>query len=154
MAKQKAMLKYEGTVASAVNDAFNVIEELANEMREAFDNTPESLQSSGAGEARGDAADTLEQISEPDIDEAIAEVPVVFNYAPLNRRASRSDRLGDGLRSAYAAVEALEKLVEEKLPEDGDKIGDLDANDVRNVIDEIQGMIDEAESVNFPGMYG
>lgn len=153
MAK-KAMLKYEGTVAGAVNDAFNVIEELAGEMREAYDSTPESLQSSGVGEARGEAADTLEQISEPDVPGDIAEVAVTFEYLPPKRRASRADRLADGLQSAAHAIEALEALVEEKLPNDGDKIGELDADDVRAVIDEIQGMIDEAEGVSFPGMYG
>ena len=204
------------TVADAISTAFGVITELAEEMREAFDNTPESLQSSGAGEARGEAADALEQISEPDVPEGLGDLPVTFSLLPLPRKASRADRLSDGLEYAKQAISVLEdhkqKLEDGNADEDegwedyeGEdaKVVLLDehdpeaftkaivdafeekmatkvilmddrggtgaikallmglereevasADDVDTFIDEVQAMVDEAEEVSFPGMFG
>jgi len=106
------------TVAEAITTAFSTIEELAEEMRKAYDNTPESLQNSGAGEARGEAADALEGIEEPEAPGSIQDLAVVVSQLPLKRKASRGDRLAHGLAYAYAAIEALENhTVEEPAPD-------------------------------------
>ncbi len=152
--KKREPVLISTNVADAVSTAFCVIEELAEEMREAYDNTPESLQNSGAGEARGEAADNLENISEPDVPDALNQLPVNFNTLPLRRNASRADRLADGLQYACQAIGCLEDLITEHLKEEGDTFGELDEDAVREVIDEIQNMIDEAEGVEFPGMFG
>ena len=141
MAKRK-LIKIETTVADAVSTAFGVITELAEEMRDAFDNTPKSLQQSGVGEARGEAADTLESISEPDVPEDMADIKIEFETLPLMARASRAQRLSDGLHYAYLAIEAAEAA-------EG-----LDEDEVSTFTTEVQDMIDEAEGVEFPGMFG
>ena len=66
MAAKREPVAISTTVGDAISTAFGIIEDLATEMRDAYDNTPESLQSSGVGEARGEAADALEGISEVD----------------------------------------------------------------------------------------
>jgi hypothetical protein len=157
MAKRKPV-KIETTVGDAVNTAFGVIEELAGEMREAYNNTPESLQQSGVGEARGEAAGTLENISEPDVPEALQHLPVVFEQLPMLRSASRADRLADGLESASQAIEALNAHAEVlKLNPSADEEGMARAallEELEATVTEIQDMIDEAEGVSFPGMFG
>lgn len=156
MRKKNPPKEINTTVSGAVSQAFSVIEELGYEMREAYENTPESLQSSAVGEARGEAADNLENISEPDIPESIAEVPVKFFAMPLKAKASRADRLDEGLDYARNAVDALQEIMDEHLLEDEEdaKFGELTREDVEAVIEEINDMIEEAENVSFPGMFG
>jgi hypothetical protein len=139
-----------------VNTAFCCIEELAGEMRDAFENTPESLQGSGAGAAREEAADQLENIYEPSVPDTVQHLPVVFALLPLSRRATRSERLNDGLQYAMSAIEVMQERIdtdyadEEKLtPEQKDQLAEI-----TECIDNVQAMIDEAEGVSFPGMYG
>lgn len=136
------------SVTDAVSASFGVIEELAEEMREAYDNTPESLQNSGAGEARGEAADALESISDPsdDISEYASQNDVTYTEPVAKRKDSRATRLNNGLVSAYAAMEVLEAL-EGQGSED-------EQSEVESAIEAIQTMIDEAEGVTFPGMFG
>jgi len=143
MAAKREPVAISTTVGDAISTAFGIIEDLATEMRDAYDNTPESLQSSGVGEARGEAADALEGISEvDDVPEQFAELKVTFYALPLKSKASRRDRMADGLRYAEEAITALEAY--EGADEDG-KDG---------LITDIQSMIDEAEAVEFPGMFG
>lgn len=162
MAAKRVPISVTTTVGDAINTAFSTIEDLASELREAYENTPESLQQSGAGEARGEAADTLENISEPDVPECAQELPVAFTHMPLPRRSSRSDRLADGLGYAYQAIEVIEERIEvlTKQQSDNDKDDsavaetqeEIDALD--SLRDEVTTMIEEAESVEFPGMFG
>lgn len=138
---KKAKSKYSGTVGSAVSDAFGILEELAEEMREAYDNTPESLQSSPVGEARGEAADALESITEADVPKKFDEVMVKFDYVPV-KRPSRAARCSEAVEILTQAISALEEL-------EGDDDDDRD-----DTVSEIQTIIDEAEGVYFPGMFG
>jgi sugar (pentulose or hexulose) kinase len=151
---KRVPIAIDTTVAGAINTAFGVLEELAEEMREAYENTPESLQSSAVGEARSEAADALESISEPDMPEWAADVAVKFTLLPLKRNASRSARRDEAVEYARQAFEALEAHREQQAAiettddENTDLIDALDA-----LLDETQTMIDEAEAVEFPGMY-
>ena len=157
MAKRKP-IKIETTVGDAVNTAYGVIEELAGEMRDAYDNTPESLQQSGVGEARGEAANTLENISEPDVAEALQHLPVVFEQLPLLRSASRADRLADGLEYAAQAITALnDRAAVLMLDPSSDEAGlarVAELEEVEALVTEIEDMVSEAEGVSFPGMFG
>src|SRR5512135_2985576 len=112
MGKTSKWVTVKTTVGDAISTAYSIIEDLAAEMRDAYDNTPESLQSSAVGEARGEAADTLEGIDQPDVPKKLSELPLEFKLIPLKRHASRSDRLDDGLEYARAAVEAMDALLD------------------------------------------
>lgn len=153
MAKAKTQ-DLEMTIEDAVSEAFGELQSLGEEMRDAYDNTPESLQNDGVGAARGEAADALENINEPDVptelqgDNFKVKWTVKILSPSAQRRQSRSDR-------RYEAVETLNQVVQ-YLGEiqDDEKMSD-DVKDAATIlIDEIQTVIDEAEAVEFPGMYG
>lgn len=143
MPKRKQPVTTKYTVADAVSSAFGTIEELANEMREAFDNTPESLQQSGVGEARGEAADALENLSEPDVPESLADLEFEHTTFPIKGWPSRSKRRDEVTSILHAVIDMLDNI--------DDDIITTDASSLR---DELDNLISEAEEVEFPGMYG
>jgi len=146
----KAAPKYlarEMSMSEAVSEAMSELQTLAEEMREAFDNTPESLQGGGVGEARGEAADNLENLSEPDVPTSLEAIKVAWSVRELSpsklRKQSRSDRRNDALETA--------KLEEIK---DDEASSEELAGDAETLRDEIENLMSDAENVEFPGMYG
>lgn len=134
-------------LASAVSDAFGELQALGEEMREAFDNTPESLQQGGAGAARGEAADALENFSEPDVPESVAALSVTITRNQYGRRGpSRSERRDDACAILAAAIEALDSM--------DDDIPQQQKDDGETLRDELDNLQSEAELVEFPGMFG
>jgi hypothetical protein len=127
------------TVDDAVSGAWAVLEELAGEMREAFDNTPENLQQSAVGQAREEAADALENLSQPSVPDGLGDREFEYTYLPLKARASRSERCCDAVAMLQAVVDELE---------------DDDGEAATGLRDELDELISEAEAVEFPGMYG
>lgn len=53
-----------GDVVAALEEAQGVVEQLAEDEREKYDNMPESLQQGEKGQAINDAADTLDEIKD------------------------------------------------------------------------------------------
>jgi len=173
----KAAPKYEPremSMSDAVSDAFSALESLGEEMRESYDNTPENFQQSGVGEARGEAADALENLSEPSVPSELEEIKVSWSVPVLSpskaRKQSRSDRRYDATATLQAVISALEDIRDYDQPEneneEGEALKEGDAGyekpeydeatveAARDFIDEVQNLIDEAEAVEFPGMYG
>jgi hypothetical protein len=142
MAKKNEPIKYERTLEEAVSEAFSELEGLAQEMREAFDNTPESLQNSGAGEARGVAADTLEEISEAEVPEELKSLKVSWALFPKKNK-SRAARRDDAVTILDECIQMLADLEDEAQKEAAE-----------GFVDELENAKDTAESVEFPGMYG
>lgn len=144
----------ELTIEDAVSEACGELSSLAEEMRDAFDNTPESLQSSGVGEARGEAADALENISEPDLPEELAgdKFKVKWSVRQLTpkqqMKQSRSARRDDAVATLGAVVNVLEEIKDDE--QQSEDMIDIAAS----YISDLEGVIGEAEDVNFPGMYG
>lgn len=143
MAKRREALKRKLSIADAVSEGFSSLEGLGEEMRESFDNTPESLQQSGVGEARGEAADALEGLSEPDIPESLQAIEFEYSYFPPKKKASRSDRRDEATSLILAALEHLDSLEDEKLKED-----------IESIHDDLEQLVSAAEDVTFPGMFG
>lgn len=140
---KRQMIERKLTIADAVSEAFGTLQGLGEEMREAFDNTPESLQQSGVGEARGEAADALENLSEPDVSEALGKLEFTFSEWPLKPRASRSDQRGQAVNVLDCVIQFLNEL------------GDSDDDEgLVDLVAELENLKDEAEAVEFPGMYG
>lgn len=149
-------IQRETTIEGAVSDAMSEIQSLADEMREAFDNTPESLQNDGVGAARGEAADNLENIQEPDVPTELQGEKFTFKYnevqlAPSKmRNRSRAGRRDDACSGLYHLIEFLESLEEDEK----DIYSKEEVEAAANFKEEVQTLIDEAEAVEFPGMYG
>lgn len=143
----------EFSLPDAVSEAFGEITALAEEMREAFDNTPDSLQQSGVGEARGQAADDLENISEVEVPgEADKGLHLLRVQVPRtrygSRNPSRAARRDDACATLQACMDMLDTHIE-KMP-----VGEVDTDEAQSFRDELDSAKDEAEQVNFPGMYG
>jgi hypothetical protein len=149
----KKMIERDMCVADMVSEAIGELTSLAEEMREAYDNTPESLQSSGVGEARGEAADALENVQEPDVPESLGTERVKWQERALTQRQqmrrSRSTRRDDAVQLLQRVVEQMDEAIADT------KNMNVDERDeAEQFRDEIQNVIDEAEAVEFPGMYG
>lgn len=148
-------IERELTIVDAVSEAFGEISSLAEEMREAFDNTPESLQSSGVGEARGEAADNLENISEPDVPDELQDekfkvkCPVRVLSPSAMRKRSRSSRRDEATETLHQVIERLGEIADE-----ASIFSSEEREAASGFVDEVQNVIDEAEAVEFPGMYG
>lgn len=147
MSKHRKLIDRESTISGLITDAFSELTTLGEEMREAFDNTPESLQSAGVGERRGEAADALENLNEPEVPEIVAEIVVKWQEPPPKRRMSRSDRRSDATCMLEQAIDAVENWLNEN--DTHDQHGEVEA-----FRDELESQKDEADSVEFPGMYG
>lgn len=130
-------------LADAVSEAWGALEGLGEEMREAHDNTPEALQSSPVGEARGEAADNLEGLSEPVVPDSLAEREVevsrVRRTPKQAARLSRPARRDDAVMVIAAVIDHLDKVEGEE------------AEALRDELDSLQS---DAEDVDFPGMFG
>lgn len=136
------------TIADAISEAMGEIQSLAEEMREAYDNTPESLQQSGVGEARGEAADNLENVNEPDVPAEIEKIEVKWSYFPLKARASRRERRDEAVSTLNVVMEHLDEIIND------DKEEQEQRDAAESLRDDIDNVISEVESVEFPGMYG
>ena len=184
MGKKIVVTPQQSTVGGLIEGAFSEIGSLAEEMREAYDNTPESLQQSGAGEARGTAADELENhVDAPDVHESLVDLPATYTPLAQRRRGySRSDRRSQATYELQVAVDALGEVVsssedaitakeaEIEQAESGDATEEqknsLDAlqaelekleekrDAAQELIDELDNAISEVDGVEFPGMYG
>lgn len=139
--KKRVAVERTLTIADAVSEAYGELEALGEEMREAFDNTPESLQSSAAGEARSEAADALENIQEPDVDEELGKIEIKWSALPPLKNQSRSDRRDDAVFVIDRVMEFLDEM-------EGQKAA---AEELHSALSDMK---DEAEAVEFPGRNG
>jgi hypothetical protein len=147
----KKQVKRESSVSAAIADACEELTSLGEECREVCDNMPESLHSGSRYEALDASASALECISEPDIDEDISTLCVAtVTWTEVGgKRFSRADRCANAVAALQAAVEWLQGELDNEHDEDSDKHDALSS-----LIDGVQCVIDEAESCEFPGMYG
>lgn len=158
----KSRFPVSGSLADAVSAFYSVAQELRDEMQEAFDNTPESLQGSAVGEARQAAADALDSFVdfEPDIPEGANELTCSWTENRL-RKASRRDRLEGGISAANAAISALEEKISQIDDDTAVTEGEEEheaAEELKSALEELKTQlendVEEAGSVEFPGMYG
>ena len=131
------------TVLKWVEEAFSIIEELGSDLRDAFENTPESLQESDVGMARNEAATILEELAyeKPAIPETLKRKKVFV--PPPKRLKSRRDQ-------ANEAADILEAVNQEV-----SKHGDLcEAQEFKKFTSQIEDTVSNLEDVEFPGMFG
>lgn len=152
--KSKYDVLVETTVGDAVDTAYGELNTLGEELREAADNMPENLQGGDLYDRRTEAADTLEGFSEIDVPEFLQHLPVKFETR-RNPRASRADRCAEAVQYLRTAQEVVESLNELDPKESGtERPEGWDQGAVDAFLDELTTMIDDAEAVEFPGMFG
>jgi len=154
--------KYTTTARQLVEDAYSEIESLASEARECADN----MEAGNLGQTQrcqtfAETADTLEGISAPDVPDAFDEVEVV-RLPTLSDSTSRAHRLSEAVSDLQLACDEVESWLEDNKQSGADatdeeeekEADEVDADAVEAAIEEIRGHADEAEGVEFPGMYG
>jgi hypothetical protein len=131
----------EVKLEDAVHDAFTDLAELSGECREVVDNAPEGLNQTQRIQTLEATADELDNLQEPEIPAALAELPV--KYLP-SRVRSRNDRCCAATEIIQACVDALATILE------GDE-RHAAAKELSSELDDAIGVRDNCE---FPGMYG
>jgi hypothetical protein len=155
------------TVQSAIEDGLQILSELRDELQEAVDNMPDSLRDGQRGSTLQESVSTLEGFCDetPDFDDCGPGAECEVEYgANRRRKQSRSDRRDEAVRMLDAGIDGLRGWADsqggtETVPEEGE---DEDAREeqqaqmdrCRELADEIEQWKDEADGVEFPGMYG
>lgn len=141
------------TIGDAISTAFTELELLAEEMREWADNMEEKLSHTERYEQVSEAADTLENLSEPDADgleQFLSPAISVLQYVQTIRtpRWARRDNCTVYLDAAISALETAR----DDLPET--EANEETRDTLTDFIDELESARDDAEGVVFPGMFG
>jgi cysteinyl-tRNA synthetase len=135
------------SLQGAVEDGYSRLQELMNECQEIVDNAPDSLRDSQRIQTLEETASQLQDSDDtPEVPEAIAEL--IVNYTEDQRKSksqSRSTRCAEACDLLGAAKGTAEEWLEEN--EDND-------DEVQSLIDALDEMISNAESCEFPGMFG
>lgn len=179
MAKRNAEPKYvtvKVPLGEAISDAFSEFQSLSEEMGEWRDNIEEKFGTTQKFEQVSEAADTLEQRTEPTVDDLIKDTEVEVTRRnpkrPSRRGESRATRCSNACGELEAAMEKLEELKEQA----EQWLNDYDGMDAatqaeestqkererqQSIMDAADGLWQEldaekgeAEAVEFPGMFG
>jgi len=142
------MIKYSATVEGAISDGYSALQDLAQEVRDVVDNMPENLQSGSRADALNEAADALEYLTEPSIPDVIKDLPVEFEYKPTPaRKMSRRVRRDEATRIIDMAVSSAQSWLDDADDDHPDR------DEVETFIQEAEELRDEADNVEFPGMF-
>lgn len=167
-ARQPRMVQTQTTLSNAISDAVSELDNLRDELQNWYDNMSENLQGGSKGDALQEAISALENCNnEPDVPECMEEI--VVSYLSDRKQRSRADRCAECVGMLEAAVEVLNSMLEpshkiavandeleidEIMTEEQSTQSDEREQSIEQLRDEVQEIIDEAQNVEFPGMYG
>lgn len=168
MAKKTRTRTLQTSVAAAIPDALSEIESLRDEMQEWADNMEEKLSHTEKYERVREAADALESaVTDVDVPEFADQTISCVEMLPGRKGLARWKRLSNAVAALSAAKDAMEVQRDELREIDDDEvpaevaalIGDERtpseaADELDSVIEEVDNIINEAEGVEFPGMFG
>lgn len=140
-----------GTVESIV-DAYSMLEELHDEVQEIVDNATDGLRETSRIQTFEETASTLDNASSPpDVPECVSDLAISYSESVhRSKRAgpSRAVRCENACAIIGAAIQACQDyLAEGECNED-------DQGEVESFISELEDMQSNAESAEFPGMFG
>jgi hypothetical protein len=138
----------EMTVESAVNEAVTMLTELGEELRGWADNIEEKFGSTEKYGRIDEAASTLEAIEEPEVDGDQLKALVVTAMFSTKKKPSRADRRDEATMLLDGAAQALREHAETE------GLAEAVKQTAEQAADDIEAVKDEAEGVEFPGMYG
>lgn len=139
----------QSTVLGCIEGAYDELSNLQQECQEIVDNAPEGISETQRIQTLGEAADYLDGADDhPDIPECVQDLVVYYTEdRRKSRSTSRQTRCNDAIGLLQGAVGEMGSWLD-------DNRGHDDADDVQQAIDEIEEMINNAESCEFPGMMG
>jgi hypothetical protein len=144
-ASRLALEHYTHPLEDQVGNAFGEFESLASELREWHDNLPKNLQDGDKGSQLEEGAYALEGLNQPDVPEVLKKVQVL-HFDDLQAR-SRSARCSEACSLLDACINELEEFAE------SDGVSQEEKDAAEELKDELQTAKDNAEGVEFPGMY-
>lgn len=140
------------STVSAISDAISDLTSLGEECREIVDNASENLQQTSRIQTFDETASALEGLSEPDVPECVAELPITYSEQISTRKGrgeSRAVRCANSVAVLQAAQEAVAMWLEDETNEEH-----AERDEVEQLANDIEEIIGEAEGCEFPGMYG
>ena len=143
----------------ALDSFYSDIESLAEEVREIVDNAGDNLANTSRIQTFEATADTLENLSrptDPSLPEALKTMEItVMEAMPRSRRQniSRAVRCENATAYGRVAVDSVREWCDE-VEQTDQSPGDDTLTELREWCDEIEDHLSEAESAEFPGMYG
>jgi hypothetical protein len=146
---------YTYPVDSLVDDAFSVIEELAGEMREGFDNMEGgNLGNTQKCQTYGETADTLESIEKPEMPDCLSEIETV-RFPTVSKSTSRAHRASEAASDLNVAADAIDEWVTDRRAEDkSEDEEELDLDGLDSLAEDLRNAASELEGCEFPGMFG
>lgn len=147
-----------GTMSS-VSDAVSALTDLGEECREIVENAEGGLRETSRIQTLEETAGVLESLSEPDVPECISELTLNYDEQVPRRKARSASRVVRGQNACtllQAAVEAAQQWLDDTdcQPEDMGSTKEAEREEVNDFIAELDNIIGDAESCEFPGMFG
>lgn len=139
-------------VVSLIDDGYSTFNDLGQQLQDWHDNLPENLQQGGKGCALEDGAGTLTGFSMPDLDCVPEDLTTV--WYPDTKVRSRVAQCAEACGKLRTAAEALREQAAVVAAHGDTGADDRGVEDLQSLADEIEQAADEAEGVEFPGMYG
>lgn len=151
MAKQAVKSEQkEYTLEDLLSEARSELEELGEAVRESYDNMPEGLQGSAIGEARDEAANTLEGLDSPEVPAAYAGNKIIYHWFPSRKKnPSKRDLLDAILDKVETVLTTLQEKHDELDEADDDKKDQDKIDELANAIEEIERLKDDCDGIEF-----
>ena len=154
MAKRIKIEPRTMSVCDAASEAISELTGLGEEMREIYDNSPESLQQTDINQRRDETASTCEGFSEPDYPKELEDIKVTITDLPAKQH-SRNTRSGQAVYMLQECVDTLQETFDElEKKENPTKEEESKKNAIESLKDDLENIMSEAEGLDFPGMFG
>jgi ParB-like chromosome segregation protein Spo0J len=136
---------FTSTIADLVDAAFATFAELSDELQEWSGNLPEQFQDSEKASRLEESSAALANLSAPLVADELGRIPIV--HVPPERDFSRAGRLD-------CAVVMLEAVIARLSVPAGGETAESREGERKAVIAELENIVDEAQDIEFPSMFG
>lgn len=162
----KKLKTFDVCIADALDNGKSQLEELRDEVRDVYDNMPESLQGGDRGQRLEECASTLDEVDNVTLCDELSNSSrddgtdalggVRFTHVDgSKRRMSRAARRDEAVALLRDALDAIQQALDE---DDDRPKGEQryveQRDEIESTVDEVTSLCDAAESADFPGMYG
>lgn len=151
--KSKKIVERKLMVNDAITEGCGILTSLHDEISEVCDNLEEKFSNTSRYDTLCSTRDTLSSITDEfEVDE-FANKEITFTWK-TKRRASRSYQRDEAVALLQAAAEALSALKEVLEEENTAMAHDDEIAALDEWVTDLESKISDAESVDFPGMFG
>ena len=146
----------DATLADAANEAYSEFTALGEEMRAWAESLEEKFSTTDRYARVTEAADTLEGLSEPSYPDWASNAKVqISELAKPPRKVSRASRRDQACSILDTCMEACNEWLDENDKPEKQSVEMLAlVGEITQLRDDLENLKDEAEAVEFPGMYG